>query len=69
VNNVARHFTDPDGTLAKIDRRIKSLEDCWAGDAIEQGGKTFFNIGAVSAWVQTFKDKDLFGIASTWSPF
>jgi hypothetical protein len=59
VNNVARHFTDPDGALAKMDGRIKSVEDRWAGDSIEQGGK-FCNIGAVSAWVQTFKDKDLF---------
>jgi hypothetical protein len=41
VNNVARHFTDPDGTLAKMDGWIKSLKDYQAGDSIEQGGKIF----------------------------
>jgi hypothetical protein len=41
MNAMVRHFTDPDGTLKKMDGKIKSLDDCWAGDSIEQGGKTF----------------------------
>ncbi len=36
------------------------MEDHWAGDSIERGGKTFCNIGAVFAWVHTFHDKVLF---------
>ena len=36
-----RKFTDPDGTLAKIDARISSLEDRCAGYSIERGGKAF----------------------------
>ena len=37
-----------------------SLEDQRAGDSTECGGKAFRDIGAIAAWVQTFKDKDLF---------
>jgi hypothetical protein len=44
----------------KQEGRIKSLKDCQGGDAIERGGKTFQDIVTVSAWVQTFKDKDLY---------
>jgi hypothetical protein len=36
------------------------LEDCRGGDTIEQGGKTFQNVTAVTVWVQTFQDKDLY---------
>ncbi len=36
------------------------MEDRRAGDAIERGGKTFRDIGLVLAWVQTFKDKDMY---------
>jgi hypothetical protein len=57
---VERQFTDPDGTLSKMEGRIGSLEDRRAGDSIEHSGKAFQDIGAVAAWVQTFKDKDLF---------
>ncbi len=57
---VKRQFTDPDGTLSKMEGRIGSLEDWRAGDSIERGGKAFQDIGAIAAWVQTFKDKDLF---------
>ena len=60
VTAVEQHFLDPDGVLAKIESRIKVLEDRRAGESIERGGKTFRDIGAVSAWVQTFKDKQLF---------
>jgi hypothetical protein len=57
---IEKELKDPDGTLSKLEGRIKLLEDRQAGDAIERGGKTFRDLGAVSAWVQTFKDKDLY---------
>jgi hypothetical protein len=57
---VERQFTDPDGTLSKMEGRIGSLEDQRAGDSIEHSRKAFQDIGAVTAWVQTLKDKDLF---------
>ncbi len=60
VGAVERKFTDPNGTMAKIKSRISFLEDRHAGDSIERGGKAFHDVGAVAAWVQTFKDKDLF---------
>jgi hypothetical protein len=59
IGKLERHFTDPDGTLAKIEGRVTALEDRRAGESIEQGGKTR-DIGAVAAWVHTFGDKDLF---------
>ncbi len=59
VNNVARHFTYPDGTLAKMDGRIKSLDNSQAGDSIEWGGKTFSNIEWYILGCK-LKDKDLF---------
>ena len=60
LGSIERELRDPDGTLAKLEGRIKSLEDRRAGEAIERGGKTFRDLGAVSAWLQTFKDKDLY---------
>jgi hypothetical protein len=57
---VERQFTDPDGTLSKMEGRVVSLEDQRTGDSIERGGKAFRDIGAIAAWVQTFEDKDLF---------
>ncbi len=60
IANVERHFTDPNGTASKMEGRIRSLEDQWAQDSIEQGGKAFRDILAVGAWVQTFQDKDLY---------
>ncbi len=60
VAALERKFTEPDGTLTKIDARISSLEDWRAGDSIERGHKAFRDIGAVAAWVQTFEDKDLY---------
>ena len=57
---IERELKDPDGTLAKLEGRIKSLEDRRAGEAIERGGKMFRDLGAVLAWVQTFKEKDLY---------
>jgi hypothetical protein len=53
-------FTDPDGTLSKIGGRIFSLENRRTGESIKRDGKAFRDFGAVAAWVQTFKDKDLF---------
>ena len=55
-----KEYIDPDGTIAKLEARIKSLEDRRGGDTIEQGGKTFRDVMAVNAWAQTFKDKDLY---------
>jgi hypothetical protein len=58
--SVEKELKNPDGILSKLEGRIKSLEDRRAGDAIKRGGKTFRDIGLVSAWVQTFKDKDMY---------
>jgi hypothetical protein len=55
-----KEYKDPDGIIAKLEERIKTLEDHWGGDKIERGGKTFQDVIAVNAWVQTFKNKDLF---------
>jgi hypothetical protein len=60
VGTIEKEFKDPDGTLAKLEGRIKSLEDQRADEAIERGGMTFRDVVAVSGWVQTFKDKDLY---------
>jgi hypothetical protein len=58
--SIEKELKDPDGTLSKFEGRIKLLEDRRAGNTIERGGKTFQDLGAVSGWVQTFKDKDLY---------
>jgi hypothetical protein len=55
-----KEYSDPDGTIAKLKVRIKSLEDSRGGDMIKQGGKAFQDVIAVNAWVQTSKDKDLY---------
>ena len=60
IGTIEKEFKDPDGTLAKLEGRIKSLEDWRAGEAIKRGGMTFQDVVAVSGWVQTFKDKDLY---------
>ena len=60
LGSIERKLKDPDGTLAKLEGRIKSLEDRRAGEAIKRGGKIFCDLGAVSAWVQTFKEKNLY---------
>ena len=60
IGVLEKHFTDPDDVLAKMELRVKTLEDRRAGESIDRGGKTFRDIGAVAAWVQTFQDKDLF---------
>ncbi len=57
---IEKELKEPDGTLSKLEGRIKSLEDRQAGDAIERGGKIFQDLGTVLACVQTFKDKDLY---------
>ncbi len=49
----------PNGAINGVDSRI-TLEDRWGGNMIEQGGKTFQDVIAVTAWVHTFKHKDLF---------
>ena len=55
-----KELKNPAGILSNLEGRIKSLEDRRAGDAIERGGKTFRDIGSVLAWVQTFKDKNMY---------
>ncbi len=60
VGAVERQFTDPNGTLAKIEGRLTSLENHRSGNSIERGGKAFQDIGPVAAWVQTFEDKHMF---------
>jgi hypothetical protein len=54
-----RQFTDPNGMHAKIEGRLKGLENRQAGDSIKRGGKAFQDISAIT-WVQTFEDKDLY---------
>jgi hypothetical protein len=60
IGAVERKFTDPDSMMAKIESRISFLKDRRAGDSIEHGGEAFCIVGTVTAWVQTFDDKDLF---------
>ena len=60
VAALERHFTDPDGTMAKLETRIKALEDRRAGDTVECGGKAFRDITSVAAWIQTLADKDVY---------
>ncbi len=60
LGSIEHKLKDPDGTLAKLEGRIKLLEDRRAGEAIKRGGKTFRDLGAVSAWVQTFKENNLY---------
>jgi hypothetical protein len=60
LHALEREFKDPDGTIAKLEGRIKSLEDRQGGGMIEQGGKTFRDVTAVTVWVQTFWDKNLY---------
>ncbi len=57
---IEKELKDPDGTIAKLKARIKTLEDQRGGDTIKRGGKTFHNVITVNAWVQTFQDKDLY---------
>jgi hypothetical protein len=60
VARLEKELNNPDGTIVKLQGRIKSLKDQQAGEAIERGGKTFRDLGAVAVWVQMFKDKDLY---------
>ena len=46
--------------MGKIESRLKTLEERWAGETIERGGRLFRDVVAVNTWVQTFKDKGLF---------
>ncbi len=51
VVSLKKELTNPDGTIVKLKGRIKSLKDQRAGEAIERGGKTFRDLGAVAVWV------------------
>jgi hypothetical protein len=48
LNVPEREFKDPDGTIAKLEGRIMSLEDRRGGDMIKQGGKAFQDVTAVT---------------------
>ena len=52
----------PDGAIGRFKSTIKALKDKdrHPGDTINQGGKTFRDVLAVTAWVHTFKNKDLY---------
>jgi hypothetical protein len=60
VSKIKKDLRDSQGPLARLEGRVKALEDHRAGDAIECGGKTFRDPGSVATWLQTFKDKNLF---------
>ena len=53
-------ISDPDGNIGKLESRIKTLEECRAGETIERGGWLFRDVVLVNTWAQTFKDKGLF---------
>ena len=59
VGALERHFTGP-GIFAKLETRIKGLEDRQAGDTVECGGKAFRDITSVASWIQTIPDKDVY---------
>ena len=60
VGSLEREFSDPDGTIGKLESRIKTLEERHGGETIERGGQLFRDVVSVNMWVQTFKDKGLF---------
>jgi hypothetical protein len=60
VGSLEREFSDPDGTIGKLESRIKTHEEHCAGETIERGGQLFRDVVLVNTWVQTFKDKGLF---------
>jgi hypothetical protein len=55
-----KEFSDPDGTIGKLESRIKTLKEGRAGETIERGGRLFRDVVSVNTWTQTFKDKGLF---------
>ncbi len=60
VGSLEREFSDSDGTMGKLESRIKTLEERRAGETIERGGRLFRDVVLVNTWVQTFKNKGLF---------
>ena len=60
VGSLERTFSDPDGTIGKLESRIKTLKERCAGETIERGGWLFRDVVSVNTWVQTFKDKGPF---------
>jgi len=60
IVNIENALTDPNGAMGKIESRLKTLEERWAGETIERGGCLIRDVVAVNTWVQTFKDKGLF---------
>jgi hypothetical protein len=51
---------NPEGTLSRLEGRIKALEDHRAGNAIECSRKTLCDLGSLAIWLQTFQDKNLY---------
>ncbi len=60
VGSLEREFSGPDGTIGKLESRIKILEKRCLGETIERGGWLFRDVVLVNTWVQIFKDKGLF---------
>jgi hypothetical protein len=48
VGGLEREFSDPDGTIGKLESRIKTLEERRAGETIERGGRLFRDIVSVN---------------------
>ncbi len=67
LNALEREFKDPDGTIAKLEGRIKSLEDRRGGDTIKQGGKTFQSL-QLPRGSRPFGTRIYTGTVLTWSP-
>ena len=59
---------NPGGAIGRVDFGIRALEDHRGGNTIKQGGKTYQDLMAVTAWVNTFRTRIYSAIAWTWSP-
>ena len=66
IGVIEKHFSDPNGTFGKMDARITNLEDRRAGDAIEQGGKSFRDLNAVAPWLRPSKTRTFIVIVWMW---
>ena len=60
VGSLEREFSDLDGTIGKLESRIKTLKERRTGKTTERGGQLFRDVVLVNTWVHTFKDKSLF---------
>ena len=48
VGSLEREFFNPDGTIGKLESRIKTLEKCCAGETIERIGRLFRDVVLVN---------------------